>query len=380
MIYIPHSLRVRARSSFLLGGIGTRYSILSSRTFSTIAFRVYQHHQHKGCNVPRSSPFSQLELRQHLQLQTRKMSTSQEHPLSATNLFTLPNFTALVTGGGTGIGLMITQALNVNGAKVYITGRRQEALDTVVREYSRKGSPHAGEIVGISCDVTKKEQLQSLAEEIGKREQEGGLHLVVCNAGVAVEAGTTKLEGEVKVDFKDPQSLAAYMLRAESEKWTETFTVNVTSQYLTSATFLPLLGRALTSSTSSPKKYSPSIVIVSSISGVTKSSSRGQFAYSASKAASLQLTQNLATTLKDAGIRVNCIAPGLFPSEMTTGGSDEKNKSKIERSIPCPAGRAGSDEDMAGAILYLVGRGGEYLNGQVLYPDGGMVLTSPARE
>lgn len=64
---------------------------------------------------------------------------------------------------------------------------------------------------------------------------------------------------------------------------------------------------------------------------------------------------------------------------MTTEGSNEANKSELEKEIECPAGRAGRDEDMAAAALYLAGPGGLYLNGQVLYPDGGMVLTSPAR-
>lgn len=63
---------------------------------------------------------------------------------------------------------------------------------------------------------------------------------------------------------------------------------------------------------------------------------------------------------------------------MTTEGSDERNKSQIDKGIPCPAGRPGKEEDMAAAVLYLAGIGGVYLNGQVLYPDGGMVLTSPA--
>ncbi|KAF8465018.1 hypothetical protein BDZ91DRAFT_772282 [Kalaharituber pfeilii] len=306
-------------------------------------------------------------------MSTAAHSRSNE-ALRITELFRVKDFVAVVTGGGTGIGLMITQALVVNGAKVYITGRRQEALDTVVRNYSKQGSECAGEIIGLTSDVTKREDLKKLADEIMKREPQG-VHLVVNNAGVALEAGTTKLdESVVEVDRKNPESISQWLLRADSAVWAQTFETNVTAQYLVAASFLPHLGLALKNT----PKYSPSIINIASVAGVTKSPSHGQFAYNLSKAASLHLTRILAFTLTEAKIRVNCIAPGLFPSEMTTSESDERNKSEINKPVDIPAGRPGKEEDMAAAVLYLAGMGGVYLNGQVLYPDGGMVLTTPA--
>lgn len=107
---------------------------------------------------------------------------SETHEFDAQNLFSVKGFVAVVTGGGTGIGLMATQALAANGAKVYITGRRMEALETAAKEHQPKNG--GGQIIPIGpCDVTKKEDLQRLVEDIGKKEKY--IHMVVCNAGVS---------------------------------------------------------------------------------------------------------------------------------------------------------------------------------------------------
>ena len=82
----------------------------------------------------------------------------------------------------------------------------------------------------------------------------------------------------------------------------------------------------------------------------------------------------MATTFAEAKIRVNCIAPGIFPSEMTAGSSGEDQKSKLDMTMSNPAGRTGHDSDMAACILFLAGPGGLFLNAQVLYPDGGKLF------
>jgi NAD(P)-dependent dehydrogenase (short-subunit alcohol dehydrogenase family) len=131
----------------------------------------------------------------------------------------------------------------------------------------------------------------------------------------------------------------------------ETFETNVTAGFFTSAAFIPLLAKG----TASKHGYSASIVNVASISGLMRGSSSGQFAYAASKAAMLHLSRMLGTTLSQAKIRVNTIAPGIFPSEMTQGESDEHNKSRLEGAgDSLPAGRSGNDQDMANAILVRV--------------------------
>ena len=124
-------------------------------------------------------------------------------------------------------------------------------------------------------------------------------------------------------------------MKGEYERWQETFQTNVTAQFFISAAFLPLLGKGRDVTPG----YTSSIVNIASISGVMKGSSGGQFAYAASKAAFIHLGRLLATTLTDSKIRVNTIAPGIFPSEMTTGESGENQKSEIGKKTSFPAGK-----------------------------------------
>jgi NAD(P)-dependent dehydrogenase (short-subunit alcohol dehydrogenase family) len=159
-------------------------------------------------------------------------------------------------------------------------------------------------------------------------------------------------------------------MKSDPSAWASTFETNVASQFFVSAGFLPLLAKARESTPG----FSPSIVNITSISGVMKGSSNGQFAYASSKAASLHLTRMLATTFVEAKIRVNSIAPGVFPSEMTAGESDGDQKSSLDREASNPSGRFGHDTDMGACVLFLAGPNGVFLNGQVIYPDGGKSL------
>lgn len=86
----------------------------------------------------------------------------------------------------------------------------------------------------------------------------------------------------------------------------------------------------------------------------------------------------MATTFADAKIRVNCIAQGIFPSEMTADSSGDDQKSKLGMQMSNPAQRTGHDSDMVACILFLAGPGGLFMNGQVLYPEGGNLLVQPA--
>jgi NAD(P)-dependent dehydrogenase (short-subunit alcohol dehydrogenase family) len=165
----------------------------------------------------------------------------------------------------------------------------------------------------------------------------------------------------------DPKAISDHFMKTKPEQWAETLQTNLTGPYYMSMAFLPLLakGREVTPG------YTSQIVNVSSISGAMKGSSMGQPIYASSKAALTHLSRMLATLCKDVKVRVNVIAPGLFPSEMTTGESDEGNKSSITRKVANAAGRPGNDTDMAATILFLVGNGGLFYNGQIVYPDGG---------
>ncbi|KAJ5247984.1 hypothetical protein N7489_002672 [Penicillium chrysogenum] len=279
------------------------------------------------------------------------------------NLFNLKDRVALVTGGGSGIGLMATQALAVNGAKVYITGRTKEKLDRVAELYS-KDIP--GQIIPISADVTSKQSIQKLVDEISAKESK--LHILINNAGISSPTQNT--------DPADPKKLQEELFNNQStaQEWEECMRTNVTQLFFTTTAFLPLLNKG----TEDEHAWSSTVVNISSISGLVKSAQH-HFAYNASKAAAVHLTKMLAHEIASSQlkIRVNNIAPGVFPSEMTAEGSDEKQKSTLPKEKfegKVPAGRPGKDEDMGSAVLFTVSN--QYLNGQTIVVDGGYLLTA----
>ena len=271
---------------------------------------------------------------------------------------------ALVTGGGTGIGLMATQALAVNGAKVYITGREKAKLDRVVETH---GQNIAGEIIGITCDVTSKTSISSLVEEISRREK--CLCILINNAGVNAHTQQTEAETAEEMSknlFDDP--------KATFDDWIDSYRTNVPSIFFLTTPFLPLLAKA----TELHKGYSGTVVNIASISGMAKTAQH-HFAYNASKGAAIHLSKLLAAEVTGNGIkvRINTISPGVFPSEMTTEGSGEDQKSFIPKENfenKVPARRPGNDRDMAGAVLFAVTN--QYLNGQNVAVDGGYLLSA----
>jgi len=305
------------------------------------------------------------------------MSSTQatNNHVTAVSLFTLSGFNAVVTGGGSGIGLMATQALAANGATVYIVGRRQDALQTVVEKYSPKIG--GGKIISKEADISDKDAVKKLADEIAAEVGEKGIQVLCNNAGVAEEQKTTAFsQDEAKdLDYSDAEQLGKWLWRSEMEGWEKTFKTNVFAQFFVSAAFLPLLAKG----TKSTPGYSSTIINTTSISGIMKGSSGGQFAYGTSKSAMNHLTQMLATMLVDTKVRVNAIAPAVFPSEMTSDQTDENQKSKLTsgRGKDYPAKRPGKDEDIAAAVLYLAGPGGVFINGQILHLDGGRLLQEP---
>ncbi|KAI0172704.1 hypothetical protein GGR52DRAFT_418245 [Hypoxylon sp. FL1284] len=299
---------------------------------------------------------------QHIRMAS-STSNSRNAAFARSALFDLKGHVALVTGGGSGIGLMATQALVANGCKVYVTGRTQEKLDRVAAQYA-EGS---GSIIPIQCDVSDKSQIASLADEISSRE--GFLSILVNNAGVS--GATLQTEASSAAEMRANLFDAA---ASTFEDWTAVYRTNVAQVYFATAALLPLLQRAA----DRVPGWSAAVVNVSSISGLVKTSQH-HFAYNASKAAAIHLTRMLAaeTAANKLKIRVNSIAPGVFPSEMTTEGSGEDQKSHIDRekyAEKVPAGRPGKDEDMAQAVLFFAAN--QYLNGQTLAVDGGYTLAA----
>jgi len=234
---------------------------------------------------------------------------AETHHFDVNRLFNVKDFVCVITGGGTGIGLMAAQALSANGAKVYITSRRQEALDKAAASHTPDKS--GGQIIPLGpCDVTKKEELQKLVEDLSKKEKY--INLLMCNAGI----GGPKAEPE----HDDAHDLKQRLWENESvEAWQETYNTDVTSVYFTTVAFLPLLQAAI-----EPKgplaKFGASVITTSSMSGQMRHA-QGHFSYNAAKAATIHLTKLMSAEFQRTWIRVNSIAPGYFPSEVSNAQS-----------------------------------------------------------
>lgn len=284
------------------------------------------------------------------------------------NLFNVDGWVCVVTGGGTGIGLMIAQAFANNGAKVYITSRRQDVLEQTTKRWGSSLVHARGELIPAVCDVTSKDSVRQLVDEIGRNESQ--VDLLVNNAGISkTTSEVEKGEGSVK-------ALAEELFNEDPNHWEDIYKTNVIGPFFVSAAFLPLLHAA-----SKKSHHTGSIINISSISGIT-SSTQHHVNYNVSKAATIHLTTLLAQEFrrKAVRVRVNGIAPGIFPSEMTAGGSDEYNKSQLPhgeefgRKKGIPADRPGREEDMAQAALMLACN--QYAYGQTIALDGGYLLVN----
>ncbi|KAF2434350.1 NAD(P)-binding protein [Tothia fuscella] len=252
------------------------------------------------------------------------------------SLFNVNGLVALITGGGTGLGLMMPKSLALNGAhKVYIVGRRLDKLESAAKE-----SP-SGNIIPIVGDVTDKASIEAAAERV--RNETGYLNLLVCNSGViGPNYAINMLPGTSAKDLQHQ------VLSTPMEEFTNAFAVSV------------------------------SVLVTGSIAAYNRNVGAG-IAYNASKAAVTHLVKVLAGIFVPYSIRVNALAPGLFPSEISAGLLAGKGGTE-EGSFPqsfIPAERTGDEQDMAGTILYMASRAGAYCNALILVIDGGRLTLLP---
>ncbi|KAH7127352.1 short-chain dehydrogenase [Dactylonectria macrodidyma] len=288
--------------------------------------------------------------------------------LDSSNLFRVDGIVAVITGGGSGIGLTMARALALNGAsKVYILGRRLEVLKTAAQEYPG--------LVPLQCDVTSKEDLQTAVSQI--TEEAGYVNLVVANSG---SIGPP-------VRFHPASSLPelreTLFTNFSMESMNEVLNLNVTAAFFTMTAFLELLdagnknaldggfGKPIHEASDVPTIQSQ-VIFTTSVSAFSRHWSSSP-PYLTSKVAIMQIAKHASTQLARFGIRVNSIAPGLYPSALasvlTNNRKPEEESIDDQRFIP--ARRFGGDEEMTGAILYLASRSGSYSNGSVLLTDGG---------
>ena len=213
--------------------------------------------------------------------------------LSAANLFNVNKLVAVITGGGSGIGVMMTKALALNGAhKVYIIGRRKEVLEAAALE-----SPH-GNIIPLVADVTSKSALQSVVSHIER--EIGYINVLIANSGIG---------GPQSSSITPETSLEEYqatLWEQPSDEYTRTFAVNTSAVFFCMIAFLKLLDRGNEKGNVEQKSQ---VIATSSIGGFNRKVPGG-YAYGQSKAATTLLMKHMATNLAPYGIRANVVAPG----------------------------------------------------------------------
>lgn len=252
-----------------------------------------------------------------------------------TDLFSLEGKRALITGGTHGLGMAMAKALGRAGASLVINGHSPERLDKALAEYKKEGLRAAGRLF----DVTKDEEADIAIKEL---EKEGPIDILVNNAAVikrvpAVDMSAADFREVVDVNLVAPfivaQKVARYMITRKAGK-----IINICSM-------MSELGRNTVS------------------------------AYAAAKGGLKMLTRNLATEWARHNVQVNGIGPGYFATEQTAAirtSGHPMNEFIISRT---PAGRWGNPDDLAGAAIFLASRASDFVNGQIVYVDGGILAT-----
>jgi NAD(P)-dependent dehydrogenase (short-subunit alcohol dehydrogenase family) len=237
---------------------------------------------------------------------------------------------ALVTGGTSGIGLAAANALAKEGARVYITGRREPELQAAVREIGRNAT-------GVRGDVSNADDLDRLYEQI--KSEKGRLDVLFANAGIAKYA----VLGNITEELYD-----------------SIFNVNVKGVLFTVQKALPLM------------REGASIILNASVVGSKGLSSNS--IYSATKAAIRSFARTWTTDLKNRRIRVNAISPGTIDTPglnelLASGEAGEQRRKMVASAIPL--GRFGRPDEVANAIVFLASDDSSYITGTELFVDGG---------
>ncbi|KAF8920345.1 hypothetical protein CPB85DRAFT_1429142 [Mucidula mucida] len=273
---------------------------------------------------------------------------------------------ALVTGGGTGIGLFMAQGLAAAGAKVYITGRRFEVLEKASSASPGNMPPTSR---SLRMDVTDEESVLAGAKHI--RQADGKLDILINNAGAAYTAREPNFSEKKLATFtekRDPFEVE-YM-----RDWVELFTLNTVAPFFVVKAFTDLLVNG------AGKDHTSCVINISAgASRLLGSNSITSFAYNTTKAALDQLTRSLAADFgkRDVPIRVNSLVPGFFPSEIISAERLESIKTTVVPGFVAvvPAKRGGRPDEIVAAMMHLATS--EYTTGELLGIDGGATLVNP---
>jgi len=238
----------------------------------------------------------------------------------------------IVTGSSRGIGKAIASAFAREGASVVVSGRNKENLKNVVDEISKS----AGNVLAVEADVAKPDDAKKLIDQT--LEAFGRIDVLVNNAGITRDN---------------------LLLRLSEDDWDTVLDTNLKGAFnCIKASTKPMM-----------KQRSGVIINITSVVGQTGNA--GQTNYSASKAGMIGLTKSVAKELASRSIRVNAVAPGFIETDMTAE-LPEKAREELISSIPLA--KLGNVENVADLVLFLSSPKAEYITGQVVNVDGGMVM------
>ncbi len=243
---------------------------------------------------------------------------------------------ALVTGGTAGIGKAIAIAMAKQGAHVVIFGTNGERAASVVAEMKELAASSDQTFSSHIVDVASKAAVDSAIQAI--LASLGGIDILVNNAGITRDG---------------------LLMKMSEEDWDQVLATNLKSVYNTCQSLVRSMLKA----------RSGKIINITSVVGLTGNA--GQTNYAASKAGMIGFTKSLAQELASRGICVNCIAPGFIETKMTDVLT-EVQKEGILKQIPM--GKMGSVDNIADAVVFLASPLSDYITGQVLSVDGGMVM------
>jgi hypothetical protein len=256
------------------------------------------------------------------------------------SLFDLSGMVAIITGSSRGIGRAIAEAMAAHGARVVISSRKLEACQQVAA--SINATHGEGTAIAVAASISSKSDLQSLVVEA--RRSFGGIHALVCNAASNPYYGP--------------------MAGIADDQFRKILENNVLANHWIISMVAPEM----------IERRKGSIVIISSIGGLGSSTKLG--AYNISKAADFQMARNLAAEYGPAGVRVNCIAPGLIRTDFARAlwENPQTLKSMTE---PVPLRRIGEPAEIAGAAVFLTSNASSFITGQIIVADGGATIAAP---
>ena len=236
---------------------------------------------------------------------------------------------ALVTGASRGIGASIAKALAGAGATVIGTATSQGGADGINSALAGKGR-------GIVLNVADDESVQSAIKDI--QGNEGSPSILVNNAGIT----------------KDN-----LLMRMKAEEWDDVIATNLTGLYRVSKACLRGMMKA----------RKGRIINIASVIAVMGNA--GQTNYAASKAGMVGFSKSLAREIGSRGITVNVVAPGFIDTDMTKDLPEDQRAAMLSQ---VPLGRLGAGDDIANSVLFLASGGGDYITGETLHVNGGMVM------